>query len=402
MFEPKTYHEKTAHIYQLLLKDLITALPESVLQEIAPTYQQVMRSEFALRLAHAEEILGPVLIPAEERAQTLWVRRLLSANLGRTFFKNQLQGATHDGALGTKSYGMRWKDWLAQLPDLYTDLRAGALSTSFYADNSVVQVKGDQPIPYFIMRTENQIVMFAPSGTNLAAHQLYLSHLSEKFNWQVAEDELFVYRADLTRGAVAVALANALIAQGVNTLVVPFEGQTVVQRALADAGIDLIMTVILEDESNPSNNVVNAQDQTTDDDDSDSDDEQAAKEDLAVTASNDDAVEPPSADDAAWEELTTAVPGETVRFETGGKVETYSPNDLILIYKDGVAHNVTARAAVSIWAAAPIDSDISLTLETGVYARITKAELIVPDEHQGAIPETTAPTETNDVEETKV
>lgn len=374
MFEPKTYHDKCAHLQQLLLGELIHTLPEEQLAQIAPTYAKVMQANLRLKIVHAEDVLGAVTIPAGERAQLNWVRRLLTANLGKPFFNKQLAGASHEGALGTKSHGTKWKTLLEQLPELYDDMRNGALANGFYVDRSVQVVRGDLPIPYLVIKTAEQVMLFGFNGAQLVGHQIYTNHLPKDFSWHQAEQEMFPYRADISRGDLAVAFANALINQGVTSLVVPFDGAELVKQALIDAGLDTVLTLLDDPEAEPGERALSEEEIAAEADEEpleDADDLKVAEDDAEVAEDLKAAeafYDKMAAD--AFEELTES-PGVTIAFSNDTQTLEYAPSELVILIIDGQARSCSAKRALEVIQECAADVTVDLVIDTDTRMRVT-------------------------------
>ncbi len=249
MFEPKTYHEKIQGLYTATLKQLISYLPVETQQQFQNSYRAALSSEQLLKVSEAERVLGPVDLGADERCQLTWALELLSRNIGRTFFGNSIRAATHEGALATKSFGVKYKAWLKSLPDLDESMSA-EMASGFYADNTLTPM-GQLPRPYFVAAVNDQLIFITPGRARLYAQQLYIKHLPENFNWAGAREEIFPYRADVSRGAIAVALAQALMREGITTFIVPFESNEAVMQALSDAELDKQMTIKVEADATP-------------------------------------------------------------------------------------------------------------------------------------------------------
>lgn len=243
MFEPKTYQEKIGLVYRSLVLRLAQYLPSNHAREIQQEVNQIAQIEQMLKVQEANSILGDVTIPDESRATLLWVRNFLAANLGRTAWNSKLKGATHEGAIGTKTFGQKWRTWLNQLPQAFTDFN-DKMPTGFYVDSGQLMARHDLPRLFLIVNTGSQIILFAPIDQNVVSQQVYSSHVPENFNWNGFDQEMFQYRADLTKGDFAVALANALINQGVTTLAIPADDLEEVTPALKAAGLDAILTTV--------------------------------------------------------------------------------------------------------------------------------------------------------------
>lgn len=243
MFEPKTYTEKVAGLTTVMFKQLVGSLPEAVQQDFLPFYRQAMAAEQLMKVGHANDVLGPVMIEDSRRAQLAWVTALLSLNLGRVFFNNRLTGAKFDGALGTKSYGMKFKPWIASLPDM-DDSFGVDMASGFYRDSS-------RDHPYFVAVVNNQIITYIASGPQVFAQQLYLEHLPPQYNWLGAREEIFPYRGDVTRVQVAVEFARAVIAEGVTTLVIPQESHEEIMAALTAGGFNTTLEIVIDDAERP-------------------------------------------------------------------------------------------------------------------------------------------------------
>lgn len=246
MFEPKTHFDKQVVVLRELVTEVIRSLPPQSIEAVKQSYFGAMNALEQLKIVHANEVLGPVTIEGEERAVLKYARDLLAANVGRTFFQSKIKGATFDGAIGTKSFGQKWRGWVNQLPQLMDSINPDATST-FVQDASFVRSRHEAASVSLLVRVRNQLIVFTPNGAQLSAFNIYVDHVPENFNWQLFQTELFSYRADITRGELAVALANAVIAQGVTTLAVPADGSEGVLAALNAAGLDKVMTIIVED-----------------------------------------------------------------------------------------------------------------------------------------------------------
>ena len=240
MFEATTYHEKVSAVHNNMLKQFFSTLPDELLTPFMPFYQQALAAEQMLKVGHAEAVLGTCEIDANNRAQLAWVSALMSLNMGRTFFGNKIQGATFEGAIGTKSFGKRWKTWLSELPDL-DDSLSPEMITGFYVD----QTHG-YPVPYFVAVTNDQIIAYCANkrqGT-MVAQQLYINHVPANWNWSAgARFEMFPYRADVTRAQIVIELAKAVIEQGVTTLVIPQDGSEAVLEALRAGSYDTTLSI---------------------------------------------------------------------------------------------------------------------------------------------------------------
>lgn len=246
MFEPKTYEGKQSVVLRELLLEVIRSLPPQSIEAVKQSYFGAMNALEQLKIVHANEVLGPVTIEGEERAVLKYARDLLAANVGRTFFNSKIKGATFDGAIGTKSFGQKWRAWVNQLPQLF-DLVNPDATSCFVQDTSFVRSRHEVGAVSLLVRIRNQIIVFTPNGPALSAFNIYVDQVPENFNWQLFQTELFSYRADVTRGELAVALANAVIAQGVTTFAVPADGSEGVMAALTAAGLDKVLTIIVED-----------------------------------------------------------------------------------------------------------------------------------------------------------
>ena len=246
MFEPKSYDAKKIVVLESLVQEIIRSLPPQSIEAVKQSYFGAMNALQQLKIVHANEVLGPVTIEGEERAVLKWVRDLLAANVGRTFFQSKIKGATFDGAIGTKSFGQKWRGWVNQLPQLMESINPETTSC-FVQDTSFVRSRHEVGNVSLLVRIRNQIIVFTPNGPQLSAFNIYVDHVAENFNWQLFETELFSYRADVTRGELAVALANAVINQGVTTLAVPADGAESVVAALNAAGLDKVLNIIVED-----------------------------------------------------------------------------------------------------------------------------------------------------------
>lgn len=521
MFEPKTYQEKLGLLNRQLVDQLLGIMPPQVHEQLKPFTDNLSRAEAMYRMQQVNDVAGEIQIPEEERADYRFMLDLLASNLGRTAWDGKLTGALHDGAIGTKGFGLKWREWLGQLPGLYETIeeQQESIASGFYADRSGMIGRHDLPRLYLLINANDQLILIAPFQGRLAAHQLYLKHLPtfmlEKLvPWQQfpVQDEMAPYRGDLHIEQAAVALANALVNQGVNHFAIPLNGAEHVRNALATSGHDktmqiheqtvenngsiaksgeeqvafveamtkenndavkaemeaqeaaasadvadpyaasyagevpvsgdepdYVVDVVFEDDSKiglakqdavlleidngeatPANHDTTAgqilrllgeADQAAEaagrpagNDENDvrtkgwlhingerkriKEVQNTIPEVEAALAEAEEVAEGPYSEvdtdsgvvdsEGSYEELVET--DEIARFETAAGVKVYSPNDLIVLFVDGVPHNVTARAAASIWAAAPEGAKVTLALEGDQSADVSWAGLFLPSD----------------------
>lgn len=241
MFEAVTYHEKRVALAEVILSqtmgivDLIIDT-NTTNGKLAAAHLNQLRQQYAnatqvLADGEAARVLGPAPEENEQTATRSFVLGSLTNNLGRTYLGVN-ETAAADGAIGTAGFGTKFKDWVASLPNLRTELLDP--STGFYCDSDTLM---GQDIPCLLIR-DGQTVYHVVYANGLGIHELHLDHLPEiaKTPHPVAgfnqlRREFITYRKSMTKDQFDAALAGAIAAHTDTPYVAFVEAEPEVQSA---------------------------------------------------------------------------------------------------------------------------------------------------------------------------
>lgn len=287
MFEPKTMWERRAALNENLTQELIPFLRTAINPKFAPQLNHLLavfqQNQQALKDNHAFEVLGMDQLPVDEMATKPYILAQLQANLGRTYFQTGnasiqevAHSATHDGAIGTATFGMKWKEWTGSLAKI-DDVASPMLEANFYSDNTFLR---DLDVPVLLLPIEDEYLVVVHLNGYLSLQTLNLTHMPEGYKWEPGNrmwrTEFFSYRGNISKAQFSIAFGMALAKQGQTSMFVRdasdeqfasivsgLEGIIIVERAAPLPVAEEVVTAgLLQVEGDAANDAVEATTET--------------------------------------------------------------------------------------------------------------------------------------------
>lgn len=239
MFEPSTYQEKRATLNEILIQQLVgvvmsmnkllSGVPALAQQSqmfsgrMSVMFEQYARGQQLLRDKEAERRLGPVIFEdGAKYANADLILDFLKANVGRTYFGTTEHTEAPDGCIATSGFHLKFKDWLAGLPEYDSSISREMLS-GFYRDTMTAGPQA--PIPVLVLRNGSELitVLFREYVSVMA---LNLDMVPSDYRWENTNHyslrgEMYTYRNNMLEIDLEVQLAIALSGQGINALYTP-------------------------------------------------------------------------------------------------------------------------------------------------------------------------------------
>lgn len=241
MFEPQSYSEKRMRLAEITMLQLIERLAPVMGQDGQRMVQDYTQAELRLRSARAQEILGASELTEEQVISKDFSLAVGKLNLGRTYFNAKCEGSQLEGAIGTKSFGMRYKDWLNGLKPLNQVLAENTVP-GFASYETFDPQGGSQLIPLLVLEGtlngHRELHLVVLTATDVTVQSMAPEHLPETFSFDNPESfqfETYPYQGGLSRQDFLLSFAKALDAQ-YNTPV-PF---VVPQGLVTDAEIEFL------------------------------------------------------------------------------------------------------------------------------------------------------------------
>jgi hypothetical protein len=227
MFEPKTYAEKRAAMNEILTQQLANVVLRIADPQTKPHVQMMLeqygRGQQTLRDVEANRVLGPVAFEDQVTyANSQTILDYLMSNVGRTYFGTEHHTLAPNGSIGTPGFGIKFKDWLASLPE-YDNSISKDMVSGFYRD-TVTNGMGN-PLPLLILRNGNELIAVL-FRVYVSVMTLNLDHVPADYRWESTSHyplrgEMFSYRGDLTVAKLEEELTAALAVHGITDLVKP-------------------------------------------------------------------------------------------------------------------------------------------------------------------------------------
>lgn len=227
MFQPTDYQAKRNAMNEILLQQLsgvlMSVLPPANKPHVQQMLEQYGRGQQILRDKEAERILGPVVHEVGNvYATAATFLNYLKANVGRTYFGTEEPTGAPPGSIGTSDFGMRFKEWLASLPDYDLALNPN-MQSGFYRDNS--SGGPNVSIPLLAIRKGNELTVVV-FRTYVSVMTLNLDQIPADYPWTnhthyALRGELFSYRSNVTIPELEQELRTVLAAHGIDSLQIP-------------------------------------------------------------------------------------------------------------------------------------------------------------------------------------
>lgn len=240
MFEPKTHWEKRV----VALENLFIRFAEAT--RTSELLQDWHAEREHLKLDHAQEILGPVLLPVEERAYADYIAEKLYSGLDTlklvNFDRVPTERTDEERQLAASAFMRR----VGGLRDLDEALASDFTNGLYRMFNSA----GSNSPCLAVIENRMLFIFIIDAGFHFMS--LSLDHLPEGFDFSKAvttergrwRTELFVYREELPRTIFDAVLAEALAAQKV---VLPEDETPAVADAVVAAAADEVAQTLIED-----------------------------------------------------------------------------------------------------------------------------------------------------------
>ncbi len=252
MFEPKTPWERRAALNENLLQELIPFLRTAINPKYNPQLNHLLtifqQNQQALKDNHAFEVLGLDQQPVENMASKPYILAQLQANMGRTYFQTGnataqqiVIAADHDGAIGTATFGQKWKEWTGSLAKI-DDVASPTLEANFYSDNTFLR---DLDVPVLLLPIADEYLVVVHLNGYLSLQTLNLTHMPEGYTWEPGNrmwrTEFFSYRGNISKAQFSIAFGKALAKHGQTSIYV----RDVTDEQFADivAGLEGIIIV---------------------------------------------------------------------------------------------------------------------------------------------------------------
>lgn len=216
MFEPKTYQERRARLNEITVHQLLQTFAPMMGEAGMEMIRNYNQAEMRLRRDESLRVLGTPELAIEEAVSTDYITGLARANLGRTFFNAKAAGTTIENAIGTKGFGMKYKDWLNGLPTVAQVLE-GRSYPAVAAYETVDPSKGQIRIPVFVIDDlDEEIHLVTITASQASIVSLSIPSLPEGFSFSnetAFQHETYPYRGGLRIEQFTKKFAQALAKQ---------------------------------------------------------------------------------------------------------------------------------------------------------------------------------------------